>query len=111
MTKVDKPWGHYETLVTGPNYLVKRIIVKPNHRLSLQTHQLRSEHWVIVGGIGHVEINEASYILNPNDAAYIPVGAKHRIANYGMTDLSFIETQVGQCMEEDIQRLEDDYHR
>lgn len=110
-TVVIKPWGHYVNLLTQPTYLVKQIIVKPQHRLSLQIHRCRSEHWVITQGIATVQIGEDLLTLHPNQSCYIPKGCKHRIHNETSEDLIFIECQIGDCDENDITRLEDDYKR
>ena len=111
---MDRPWGKYECLAggTGDGFQVKRICVKPNSRLSLQYHDHRSEHWVITKGVATVQVGEDIHTLHKNQSIYIPIGVKHRIANYGEEMVEFIETQIGDYLgEDDITRLEDDYNR
>ena len=91
---------------------MKLIKVKPGESLSLQKHQYRSEHWIVVSGIAKVEINGDEKILNENQNAYIPLGSKHRLSNPGETDLKIIEVQSGSYLgEDDIERFEDNYGR
>jgi mannose-6-phosphate isomerase len=108
----ERPWGAYEVLAEGASFKVKRIEVKPGHRLSLQMHQSRSEHWVIVAGEAIVTVGEREIRLRPNEGALIPTRTKHRVANPGTTPLIFIEVQCGDYLgEDDITRFEDDYER
>ena len=108
----ERPWGAYDVLDEGPDYKVKRIEVKPGHRLSLQMHQSRSEHWVIVTGEAIATIGENEIPLRVNEVALIPVRTKHRVANPGTVPLVFIEVQCGEYLgEDDITRFEDDYNR
>ena len=114
--RVHRPWGSYEAIVEGPDFKVKKIIVKPGARLSLQRHQHRSEHWVVVRGVAEVEIIESkSQIrreLTPNTSAYIPKGAIHRLTNGSEETLEVIEVQCGDYVgEDDIERFSDDYGR
>ena len=105
-----RPWGTYEVLLDEPDYKVKRIIVNPNQQFSLQYHDHREEHWAVVGGSGNIlvgEMLEESFI---GSFWVIPRKTLHR-ATAGPDGLIFIETQVGECYEEDIVRLEDDYGR
>lgn len=114
-----RPWGIYYVLEDKPNYKVKKILVNPGHRLSLQSHKHRSEHWVVVSGTATVEIrdskkSEQEWLLdiNSNESCYIKQNTKHRIANFGKIPLVFIEVQVGEYTgEDDIIRYEDDYGR
>jgi mannose-6-phosphate isomerase-like protein (cupin superfamily) len=107
-----RPWGSWAVLDTGETYAVKRIVVRPGHRLSLQRHQHRAEHWLIVAGSGLVTRNEESFALGPGEAVDIAVGDIHRIANPGTADLVFIEIQTGPILsEDDIERFQDDYKR
>jgi mannose-6-phosphate isomerase-like protein (cupin superfamily) len=113
-----RPWGVYYVLEDKPNYKVKKIVVNPTHRLSLQSHQHRSEHWVVVSGTATVEIrtddNEINWvnILLPNQSCYIPATKMHRLANNGKVPLILIEVQAGEYTgEDDIERFEDDYSR
>jgi mannose-1-phosphate guanylyltransferase len=113
-----RPWGVYYVLEDKPNFKVKKIVVNPNNRLSLQSHKHRSEHWVVVSGIATVEVrkskNEEDWITNlaPNQSTYIPLDCMHRLANYGKIPLVIVEVQVGEYTgEDDIERFEDDYDR
>ncbi len=108
----ERPWGMYEVLDEGKNFKVKRIEVKPDHRLSLQSHENRSEHWVIVSGKAIVTIGEEEIHLQANEDVSIAAKTKHRVANPGKELLVFIEVQCGSYLgEDDIKRFEDDYHR
>ena len=113
-----RPWGVYYVLEDKPNYKVKKIVVKPSQRLSLQSHKHRSEHWVVVSGTATVEIRKTEIVkdwvfnLLPNESCYIPATKMHRLANDGMVPLVIVEVQVGEYTgEDDIQRYEDDYAR
>ena len=102
----------YEVLAEGDGYKVKRIEVKPGHRLSLQMHQSRAEHWVIVAGEALATIGDREVRLRENEGVVIPVKTRHRIANPGESLLTFIEVQCGSYLgEDDIKRFEDDYNR
>ena len=108
----ERPWGMYEVLAEGEGYKVKRIEVKPGQRLSLQSHQQRSEHWVVVAGTALVTVGEQERTLLVNQHINIPTQTKHRVANPGDTTLIFIEVQSGPYLgEDDITRYEDDYDR
>ena len=107
---VKKPWGTYEVLLDEPNYKVKRIVVNPYERFSLQYHKHREEHWVVVGGDGIVQVNEKEYPAYVRTHWVILPTYKHR-ATARPNGLVFIETQTGNCYEDDIVRLEDDYGR
>lgn len=108
-----RPWGSYSVLYDGTECKVKKITVLPGKRLSLQSHNFRSEHWVIVGGESCViQIGEDKLILHKNQHVFIPKGAKHRIENNGNEVVELIETQVGDYFgEDDIIRYEDDFGR
>tara|TARA_B100001123_G_C15150193_1_gene963190 strand:- start:1 stop:345 length:345 start_codon:yes stop_codon:yes gene_type:complete len=109
---VEKPWGKYEVLKKGKNYLVKKINVSPGGKLSLQSHKYRSEHWIIVEGTAKVTINKKIYIIKINENIYIPLNAKHRLENNGKENLVVIEIQFGETLDEkDIIRYEDIYDR
>jgi len=108
----ERPWGMFEVLVEESQYKVKRIEVKPGQRLSLQLHDRRSEHWVIVAGEALITVGDVEKRLGVNETAYIPVRTRHRVANPGTETLVFIEVQCGSYLgEDDITRFEDDYNR
>lgn len=107
-----RPWGFYESLITGDRFEVKRICVKPGGRLSLQKHFHRAEHWVVVNGTALVTRNEETVLLHENESIYVPLGAVHRLENPGKIPLSLIEVQSGPYLgEDDIVRFEDSYGR
>ena len=109
---VAKPWGSYQIIDQGKNFLVKKIIVKPNCKLSLQSHKHRSEHWIIVEGTAEVIINDNISTLVPNQNTYIPSNTKHRLSNNHDDNLILIEVWYGKNLdEEDIIRYEDIYNR
>ncbi len=110
--KVHRPWGSYQSVDRGPRFQVKRIVVKPGGRLSLQLHHHRAEHWVVVRGTARVTIDDETNILHENESTYISSGARHRLENPGKIDLELIEVQTGSYLgEDDIVRIEDDYRR
>ena len=107
-----RPWGTYTILDESKGYKVKRIVVKPGERLSLQKHQHRSEHWVVVSGTALVTRGKECYAMHANESTFIPIGEVHRLENAGKIPLVMIEAQVGEYVgEDDIIRLEDDYKR
>tara|TARA_A100001388_G_scaffold275967_1_gene262571 strand:+ start:5626 stop:7071 length:1446 start_codon:yes stop_codon:yes gene_type:complete len=110
--KIFRPWGHYESIVDYSKWKVKMITVKPFEQLSLQKHLYRSEHWVVVNGEAHVQIEEKKMILKENESTYIPSGFKHRLSNNINFPLVIIEIQTGTYLgEDDIERFEDNYGR
>ena len=110
--KVHRPWGSYQSVDNGERHQVKRIVVKPGQRLSLQRHYHRSEHWIVVRGAARVTVNETVKTVHENESIYIPMGAVHRLENPGKILLELIEVQTGSYLgEDDIIRLEDDYRR
>ncbi len=110
--KVHRPWGSYQSVDMGDRHQVKRIIVKPGGRLSLQKHHHRSEHWIVVQGAARVTVNETVKTVHENELIYIPIGAVHRLENPGKISLHLIEVQTGSYLgEDDIIRIEDDYRR
>ncbi len=110
--KVHRPWGSYQSIDNGDRHQVKRIIVKPGSRLSLQKHHHRSEHWIVVRGAAKVTINDTVKTVHENESVYIPMGAVHRLENPGKILLELIEVQTGSYFgEDDIIRIEDDYRR
>jgi mannose-6-phosphate isomerase len=109
----ERPWGNYTVLSEdAPDHKVKRIVVHPGKRLSLQLHAKRAEHWFIVAGVAQVTVDGTVTTLTPGEAIDIPREAAHRIANEGAEDVVFIEVQHGTYFgEDDIVRLEDDFGR
>ena len=110
--KVFRPWGSYESIDNGSRFQVKRIIVNPTARLSLQMHHHRAEHWIVVKGTAKVTRGEESFLLSENESTYIPLGIKHRLENPGTIPLEIIEVQSGSYLgEDDIVRYQDEYGR
>ena len=110
--KVARPWGWYNTLDVGDKFKVKRIQVKPGASLSLQKHQHRAEHWVVIKGVAEITNGDKSFRLTENQSTYIPVGQIHRLSNPGDCILEIIEVQSGFYLgEDDILRVEDTYGR
>jgi mannose-1-phosphate guanylyltransferase / mannose-6-phosphate isomerase len=110
--KVYRPWGWFQTIELGDRFKVKHIMVKPGCKLSLQRHYHRSEHWIVVAGVGIVTCGDKSVVLNENQSTYIPIGEVHRLENPGRIPLNLIEVQSGEYVgEDDIVRLEDAYGR
>jgi len=108
----DRPWGSWRVVDAGATFITKRVEVKPGHRLSLQLHKHRSEHWVIVAGAGEATVDDSRIPVRPGDYVVIPCGAVHRIENNGSEMLIFVEVQYGGILDEsDITRLQDDYAR
>lgn len=111
-TTVHRPWGQYTILLKGQTYLIKRLTIHPGSRLSLQYHHHRSEHWVIVSGTAEVTNDENTFFVRTGESTFIPAGVKHRLANPGLIPLEVIEVQNGELLtEEDIVRIDDDFHR
>ena len=110
--QVYRPWGWYEGIDDGERFQVKRIMVKPGEKLSLQMHHHRAEHWIVVSGTARVTCGEAITLLTENQSTYIPLGTSHRLENPGKIDLHMIEVQSGSYLgEDDIVRFEDIYQR
>ncbi|MEA3119893.1 MAG: mannose-phosphate guanylyltransferase / mannose-6-phosphate isomerase [Paraburkholderia sp.] len=110
--KVQRPWGYYDSLDRGERFQVKRIVVKPGGRLSLQLHHHRAEHWIVVRGTARVTRGSEEFLVGENQSTFIPLGVVHRIENPGMLPLEIIEVQSGAYLgEDDIVRLEDSYGR
>jgi mannose-6-phosphate isomerase-like protein (cupin superfamily) len=109
----ERPWGYYDVLDDGPaDHKVKRLVVHPGKRLSLQKHAKRAEHWFIVSGTALVTLDDTISELGPGQAIDIPLGGVHRVANEGTADVVLIEVQHGTYFgEDDIVRLEDDFGR
>ena len=105
---VNKPWGSFEIIDEGEKYKVKKIIVHPGGKLSLQSHEGRSEHWLVAQGEAEVIINDETFNLTENQHIFIPQGVKHRLANRGDQTLIVIEMWFGELLDEnDIKRYED----
>ena len=110
--KTERPWGWYEVIDQGERFKVKNIEVKPGHRLSLQKHHHRAEHWIVVSGTAEVQLNDARQLIGENQSTYVPLGCKHRLSNPGKIPLKIIEVQSGSYLEEDdIERFEYDHGR
>jgi mannose-1-phosphate guanylyltransferase len=109
---VHRPWGTYTVLEEGRHYKMKRIVVKPRASLSLQMHEHRSEHWVVIEGVAEIVNGDKTFRLEHDQSTYIPAGHKHRLSNPGDTDLAIIEVQTGSYLgEDDIVRFDDIYGR
>jgi mannose-1-phosphate guanylyltransferase/mannose-6-phosphate isomerase len=110
--RVYRPWGFYESLIQGDRFQVKRIVVTPGHKLSLQKHFHRAEHWVVVNGSAIVTRDSETMLVRENESIYLPLGCVHRLENPGRIPLTLIEVQSGSYLgEDDIVRLEDTYGR
>jgi mannose-1-phosphate guanylyltransferase/mannose-6-phosphate isomerase len=111
-TTVYRPWGRYTVLGEGPGYKLKKIVVNPGQRLSLQLHYHRSEHWIVIGGTAKVTIGGQEQMVHENESAFVPPSTKHRLENPGKMPLEMIEVQNGRYLEEDdIVRFDDIYGR
>jgi len=107
-----RPWGYYQVYADEADHKVKRIVVYPGKRLSLQRHQRRAEHWYVLSGEALVTRDDRDIHLVAEQSIDIPRGAIHRVANPGDRDMAFIEVQTGDYFgEDDIERLEDDFGR
>jgi mannose-1-phosphate guanylyltransferase/mannose-6-phosphate isomerase len=110
--KVRRPWGFYDSIDHGNRFQVKRIVVDPGSRLSLQLHHHRAEHWVVVRGTAMVTRGEERFLLSENESTFIPLGVRHRLENPGKVPLEIIEVQSGAYLgEDDIVRFDDTYGR
>ncbi|MGV8058138.1 MAG: phosphomannose isomerase type II C-terminal cupin domain [Smithellaceae bacterium] len=110
--KINRPWGYYEVLAEASNHKVKKIVVEPNGRLSLQSHKLRREHWFVVAGHGRAVVDGTELPLCAGSVIDIPALARHRVQNSSTENLIIIEVQTGEYFgEDDIERFEDDYGR
>ena len=109
---VYRPWGSYETICLSERFQVKKIIVTPGHKLSLQKHHHRAEHWIVVAGTAQVTCEDKVFTLSEDQSTYIPLGHKHRLENKGKIPLELIEVQTGSYLgEDDIVRYDDVYGR
>ena len=110
--RMYRPWGFYESLITGDRFQVKRIVVTPGQKLSLQKHFHRAEHWVVVNGTALVTRDSETLLVRENESVYLPLGCVHRLENPGKIPLTLIEVQSGPYLgEDDIVRIEDTYGR
>jgi len=110
--KVYRPWGSYDSIDTGETFQAKRLIVNPGKKLSLQSHEKRAEHWVVVKGVATVTKGDETFLLHENESTYIPLGVKHRLENAADELLEIIEVQSGSYLgEDDIIRYDDDFGR
>ena len=110
--KVYRPWGWYDSVDIEERFQVKRIMVKPGAKLSLQLHHHRAEHWIVVKGTARVTRGDSSFIVTENESTYIPLGTQHRLENAGKIPLEIIEVQSGSYLgEDDIERFDDHYGR
>lgn len=110
--EVYRPWGKYDSIDHGDRYQVKRITVKPGAKLSVQMHNHRAEHWIVVSGSAKVTNGEETFLLSENESTYIPVGVVHALENPGKVELELIEVQSGSYLgEDDIVRFKDVYGR
>ena len=108
----DRPWGSWHVIDVEPGFKVKRIHVNPGSRLSLQTHEHRSEHWVVIRGTATATVDDEVTQVPTGESIDVPLGAKHRLANEGDDELVIVEVQLGGYTgEDDIVRLQDDYGR
>ncbi len=111
-TTVNRPWGSYTVLEKNERYKIKRLLIHPGAKLSLQMHRHRSEHWVVVSGTAKVTCGEKVYEIHTNESTYIPMSTSHRLENPGKVPLQIIEVQNGEYLgEDDIVRFDDAYGR
>ena len=109
---VHRPWGNFTSVIKDKTWQVKRLEVNPRSSLSLQMHNQRSEHWVVVKNLAKVEINDKVCFLKENESIYVPLGSKHRLSNPTDETLILIEVQSGTYVgEDDIVRFKDNYDR
>jgi mannose-6-phosphate isomerase len=108
----ERPWGSWHVIDVADGYKIKRIHVNPGSRLSLQSHEHRSEHWVVIQGEATCEIDGVESVVRHDESIDVPLGAKHRLGNQGAEELVIVEVQLGGYTgEDDICRYEDDYGR
>tara|TARA_B100001778_G_scaffold2429_1_gene2140 strand:- start:253 stop:624 length:372 start_codon:yes stop_codon:yes gene_type:complete len=108
--KIDRPWGHYLLLVKTDEYLIKQIVILPKKSISLQKHNHRSEHWIVLSGQASIIINNKKMLLNESESAFVAANDKHKITNNTTRPLVILETQLGKILsEEDIIRYDVDY--
>ena len=108
--KIDRPWGHYLLLVKTDEYLIKQIVILPKKSISLQKHNHRSEHGIVLSGQASIIINNKKMLLNESESAFVAANDKHKITNNTTRPLVILETQLGKILsEEDIIRYDVDY--
>jgi mannose-6-phosphate isomerase-like protein (cupin superfamily) len=108
----ERPWGNYTVLFTDETFQIKKLVVNPGKRISLQSHKFRAEHWLIVSGQGTAELDGKKMEVGPGNSIDILIGSKHRISSTGEGDLVFVEVQTGTSFNEiDIVRFDDDFGR
>ena len=108
----ERPWGYYTVLLTEETCQVKKLLVNPGKRISLQSHKFRAEHWFIVSGRGTAELDGKEIEVGPGDTIDVPIGCKHRVSCHSAEPLVFIEVQTGSSFDEsDIVRHSDDFGR
>jgi mannose-1-phosphate guanylyltransferase len=106
-----RPWGGFQNLFGGENFLVKLVEVAPGHRLSLQRHFKREEFWIVISGNGVFELDGTERAISPGDMMRVGLTQTHRVSNHESIPLLILELQKGECREDDIERLADDYKR
>ena len=111
VTQETRDWGNFKVLLDEPNVKIKKITVNPSSRLSLQLHRYRSEWWKIIKGQGLMQVGAAQWVVEEGDTVSIRKLEVHRITNETDSPLIFVEVQSGECIEDDIIRIEDDYGR
>jgi mannose-1-phosphate guanylyltransferase/mannose-6-phosphate isomerase len=110
--RLYRPWGFFESLIQGDRFQVKRLVVAPGRKLSLQKHFHRAEHWVVVNGSALVTRDDETVLIRENESIYLPLGCVHRLENPGKIPLTLIEVQSGAYLgEDDIVRFDDVYNR
>jgi|SRR5205809_647294 mannose-6-phosphate isomerase len=111
-TVISRPWGYSDVLFVAPEFKLKRLVVEPGHRLSLQRHRHRREHWYVISGIADVEVDGTSLTLCAGQSIDVPASAWHRLGNSRADMLVLVEVQCGSYFgEDDIERMVDDYGR
>ena len=111
-TTVHKPWGYYNTLINNKDFLVKKIVIFPKQSISLQIHNFRSEHWIVLEGTATILINKNEFTLKKSESTYVPQKTEHKVTNNTDEPLIILETQLGtKLSENDIIRIEDQYNR
>ena len=112
LTSEERPWGSWHVIDVADGYKIKRIHVNPGARLSLQSHEHRSEHWVVIAGQATCEVDGTESVVGHGESIDVPLGARHRLGNQGTEEVVIVEVQLGGYTgEDDISRYEDDYGR